>query len=304
MAKQKRGGKPSERKGKSGGPKKKTGPKDGAFRQFYSKSNPRAEKKNDRRREKLLLEELKKAKKYENVEGPMRLNRYISLAGVCSRREADVLIANGKVSVNGKTCKELGTKVTPGQDQVVYNKKPLEIQTFVYLLMNKQKNLITTTKDDQGRATVMHTVQKYTQVRVYPVGRLDRNTTGLLLFTNDGDLAKRLTHPSHKVKKLYHVRLDKPFTDEDLVQMRKGLTLEDGEIRPDKVDFVTDAPENEVGVELHSGRNRIVRRMFEHLGYKVIALDRVKFGPLTKKNLPRGTCRFLEGKEIGFLKMM
>jgi 23S rRNA pseudouridine2605 synthase len=283
----------------NGGPRKGSG-----FDKFYKKTNPRAEKKNDRRKERQLAEQQRLAKKFEGIEEPMRINRYISLAGVCSRREADELIKAGKISINGKKCTELGTKVVPGQDKVVYNKKELHVQTFVYLLMNKQKNLITTTKDDQGRDTVMKTVEKYTKVRIYPVGRLDRNTTGLLLFTNDGGLAKKLTHPSHKIRKLYHVRLDKPFEEEDLIQMRKGLELEDGPIKPDKVDYVTDGGPNEVGVQLHSGRNRIVRRMFEHLGYTVNALDRVKFGPLTKKNLPRGTCRFLDDKEVGFLKML
>lgn len=277
--------------------------KSGPFGKFVDPSKPRAEKKNDSRKEKMLREEQKKSKKYEDLDTEMRLNRFISLAGVCSRREADTLIAAGKIKVNGEVCKEMGYKVTPGKDKVEFNRRQLHILKFVYLLMNKPKNLITTTKDEKGRNTVMDLVEKYTKVRVYPVGRLDRNTTGLLLFTNDGDLAKRLTHPSHKFRKIYHARLDKEFTEEHLLQLRKGVELEDGPIKPDKIDYVTGGGPHEVGVELHSGRNRIVRRMFEHLGYEVVGLDRVKFGPMTKKNLPRGTCRFLAEKEVGFLKM-
>jgi 23S rRNA pseudouridine2605 synthase len=284
-------------------PAKSSSPGVGAFGKFIPRDNPRVEKKNDRRRERMLLDEQKKAKKFQEIEDEMRLNRFIALSGICSRREADTLITAGKIKVNGVVTTEMGHKVTPGKDKVEYNRRELKVLKFVYLLMNKPKNLITTTKDELGRSTVMELVEKYTKVRIYPVGRLDRNTTGLILFTNDGELAKRLTHPSHKVKKMYHVRLDKDFTEDHLLQLRKGIELEDGPIKPDKIDYVDGGGDNEVGVELHSGRNRIVRRMFEHLGYEVVSLDRVKFGPLSKKNLPRGTCRFLDEKEIGFLKM-
>lgn len=287
----------------SGKEKSAAAARSGPFGKFVEPAKPRAEKKNDSRKDKLLKEELKKSKKYQELDVEMRLNRYIALSGVCSRREADTLIAGGKIKVNGEVCKEMGRKVTPGQDKVEYNRRELQILKFVYLLMNKPKNLITTTSDDLGRSTVMDLVEKYTKVRIYPVGRLDRNTTGVILFTNDGDLAKRLTHPSHNFKKMYHVRLNLEFTEEHLFQLRKGIELEDGPIKPDKIDYVSGGGPNEVGVEIHSGRNRIVRRMFESLGYEVVGLDRVKFGPLNKKNLPRGTCRFLGEKEVGFLKM-
>lgn len=235
---------------------------------------------------------------------PMRLNRFIAMAGVCSRREADNLIAKGNIKINGKVVTELGTKVDPMKDKVFFGNKALLPQNFVYILLNKPKNYITTVKDDKGRATVMELVQNMTRERVYPVGRLDRNTTGLLLLTNDGELAKRLTHPSYNVGKLYQVRLDKEFAEEDLEQLQGGLTLEDGPIKVDKAGYVVGKPMNEVGVEIHSGRNRIVRRMFEHLGYQVIGLDRMTIGSLTKKKLPRGKARFLDQKEIGWLKMI
>jgi pseudouridine synthase len=286
-----------------GGKKSTAAARSGGFGKFVDESKPRVEKKNDRRKEKLLHEQQQKGKKFQELDIEMRLNRYIALSGVCSRREADTLIAGGKIKVNGKVCTEMGHKVTPGKDKVEFNRRELQILKFVYLLMNKPKNLITTTKDDLGRSTVMDLVEKYTKVRIYPVGRLDRNTTGLILFTNDGDLAKRLTHPSHKFKKMYHVRLDKDLTEEHFLQLRTGIELEDGPIKADKIEFVAGGGPNEVGVELHSGRNRIVRRMFESQGYEVVGLDRVKFGPLSKKNLPRGTCRFLDEKEVGFLKM-
>ena len=234
----------------------------------------------------------------------MRLNRFIAQAGVCSRREADVLIEAGRISVNGKVTQELGLKVLPGKDEVVYNGKVLNPQQFVYILLNKPKNMITTTRDPEGRRTVMDLVANASDTRIFPVGRLDRNTTGLLLLTNDGDLAKKLTHPSHKVRKLYKVRLNRPISEEELQQLLKGIELEDGRARVDKVDYVAGTHGDEVGVEIHIGRNRIVRRMFEALGYEVVALDRVGIAHLTKKRIPKGKWRFLTDKEVGFLKMI
>lgn len=274
------------------------------FEQFKKKSNPKAEKKNDVRKDK----EMKKKAEVQIVkemlgDGPVRLNRFIALAGVCSRREADELIKKGEIKVNGKVVTEMGLKVQPGKDKVIYARNELRIKRFTYILMNKPKDHISTVKDEKGRKTVMHLVKKYTKTRVYPVGRLDRNTTGLLLFTNDGELTKRLTHPSFNVPKIYNVRLDKEVDPEHIEALRKGIKLEDGPIKADRIDYVEPDLLNEIGIEIHSGRNRIVRRMFEHFGYSIVALDRVRFGPLTKKNLPRGTCRILDAKEIGFLKM-
>ena len=280
-------------------------PKKDNFEVFKKKSNPKAEKQNDVRKEKKMKAQAEKEVVRDMLgDSPIRLNRFIALAGVCSRREADELIKNGEIKVNGKVVKEMGLKVDPTKDKVIYAKGELQIKRFTYLLMNKPKDHISTVKDEKGRRTVMHLVRKYTKTRVYPVGRLDRNTTGLLLFTNDGDLTKRLTHPSFEVPKIYNVRLDKEVDAEHLEALRKGIKLDDGPIKADKIDYVEPDLLNEVGVEIHSGRNRIVRRMFEHFGYKVVALDRVRFGPLTKKNLPRGTCRILDAKEIGFLKML
>jgi 23S rRNA pseudouridine2605 synthase len=239
-----------------------------------------------------------------DLEGPIRLNRFIALSGVCSRREADELIAKGQVTVNGEVVTELGVKVTKGKDVVVCNGKELSINTFVYLLMNKPKNMISTTEDDMGRQTVMDLVHKYTSVRIYPVGRLDRNTTGLLLFTNDGALAKKLMHPSHEVQKIYHARLDKPVNEDHLAALRVGIELEDGFAQANEIEYVDGGGRFEVGLRIHIGRNRIVRRMFEHFGYEVESLDRVQFGPLTKIGLPRGKCRLLDPSEVGFLKMM
>jgi 23S rRNA pseudouridine2605 synthase len=234
----------------------------------------------------------------------MRLNRFIALSGVCSRREADNMITKGLVTVNGEVVKELGVKVQNGKDDVVVNGKKLSIRQFVYILMNKPKNVITSTDDEMGRKTVMEIVQHYTSVRVFPVGRLDRNTTGLLLFTNDGEMAKKLTHPSHGFEKLYHVKLDKPVSEDHLAQLRIGVELEDGLAQVDDIEYVTGAGRNEVGLKIHIGKNRIVRRMFEHLGYEVVMLDRTQLGPLHKQGLKRGTCRPLTEAEIGFLKMV
>ena len=234
----------------------------------------------------------------------VRLNKYIADAGICSRREADKLIESGKIIINGKVVTQLGTKVIQG-DVVVYNGKTLRSEKLKYVLLNKPKGFITTSDDPQNRRTVMNLVEKACSERIYSVGRLDRNTTGLLLFTNDGELTTRLTHPKHGVKKLYHVVLDKPLSKNDMLRIIEGIELEDGKISPDKINWVTDeVDKRHVGIELHSGKNRIVRRIFEKLGYEVVKLDRVIFAGLTKKDLPRGKWRFLEEKEVNILKMI
>ena len=225
-----------------------------------------------------------------------RLNRYISNSGVCSRREADTLIAKGEISVNGKVVKELGFKVKP-TDEVKYRGRVLRKEKPVYVLLNKPKDFITTTSDPKGRKTVMDLVKKATTERIYPVGRLDRNTTGLLLFTNDGEMAKQLSHPSYEVQKIYRVTLDKPFNEEDIEKLKAGLELEDGISKVDGASILS--PDGfSVGVELHIGKNRIVRRMFAHLGYEVIRLDRTVYAGLTKETLGRGQWRLLNEREI------
>lgn len=233
----------------------------------------------------------------------IRLNKYLANAGVCSRREADVLIKSGVVRVNGKIVTELGTKVMP-TDKIQYDGETLNLEKPQYFLLNKPKNHITTMDDPRGRKTVMQIMSKACKERVYPVGRLDRNTTGLLLFTNDGDLAKKLTHPRYKAKKIYHVFTDQPVDPAHLIKLEEGVQLEDGIAQADKAEFVKNSDSRrEVGVEMHSGKYRVVRRMFEALGYKVNKLDRVFFAGLTKQNLPRGHYRPLTEAEIKFLKM-
>lgn len=233
----------------------------------------------------------------------IRLNKYIANAGVCSRREADVFIAAGNVTVNGKPITEMGYKVKK-TDDVRFDGRKLNPEKKEYVLLNKPKNFITTTRDEKGRRTVMELISSASNNRLYPVGRLDRNTTGLLLFTNDGDLAKKLTHPKHGVRKIYHVFLDKNVTIADIRKIREGLELEDGKIEVDEVDYVSGASKKEIGIEIHSGKNRIVRRIFEHLGYEVSKLDRVVFAGLTKKDLPRGHWRFLTEQEVINLGMI
>ncbi|MFW5774326.1 MAG: pseudouridine synthase [Tangfeifania sp.] len=234
--------------------------------------------------------------------GEMRLNRFVANAGVCSRREADKYIAAGLVTVNGKPVTELGTKVKMSDD-VRFDGRKLDAEKKVYILVNKPKDFVTTTADPHAERTVMDLVENACSERVYPVGRLDKSTTGVLLLTNDGEMADRLTHPSHNVKKIYQVTLDKPVSKNDLMQIAKGVELEDGFISADAISFIDPADKTEIGLEIHSGKNRIVRRIFEHLGYKVKKLDRVFFAGLTKKNLPRGRWRMLSPKEVHFLKM-
>ena len=235
-------------------------------------------------------------------EEEIRLNKYLSNAGVCSRREADVLIQTGVVTVNGEIITELGHKIKPG-DVVQYDGETINAETKRYVLLNKPKGFITTMDDPMGRKTVMSLVKKACRERIYPVGRLDKDTTGLLLFTNDGDMAKKLTHPRHRASKIYHVELNKPVRAEDLNKLMSGVDLEDGKTVCDLAEFVKDGSNREVGIELHSGKNRIVRRLFEALGYEVVKLDRVQFAGLTKKDLPRGMYRHLTEKEVAFLKM-
>ncbi len=227
----------------------------------------------------------------------IRLNKYVANAGVCSRREADTYIAAGNVTVNGETVTEMGFKVKRG-DTVRFDGRILNPEKKEYILLNKPKNFITTTSDEKGRRTVMELISNASKSRLVPVGRLDRNTTGLLLFTNDGDLAKKLTHPKYRVRKIYHVVLDKNLKAADMKKIREGLELEDGPVAVDEISYIENSPKKEVGIEIHSGRNRIVRRIFEHLGYDVNKLDRVVFAGLTKKDLPRGHWRPLTQQEI------
>lgn len=242
--------------------------------------------------------------KEENIDPnePIRLNKFLANAGVCSRREADEFIQSGVVSVNGNVVTELGTKVLR-TDEVKFHDQPVTLEKKVYVLLNKPKDYVTTSDDPQQRKTVMDLVKNACPERIYPVGRLDRNTTGVLLLTNDGDLASKLTHPKFLKKKVYHVHLDKNVTAHDLQQIRDGITLEDGEIKADAVDYADDRDKSQVGIEIHSGKNRIVRRIFESLGYRVVKLDRVQFAGLTKKNLRRGDWRFLTEKEVDMLRM-
>ena len=223
-------------------------------------------------------------------------------AGVCSRREADEYIEAGVVTVNGQVVTELGTKVKRS-DEVKFHDQPINIEKKVYVLLNKPKDYVTTSDDPQNRKTVMDLVRNACRERIYPVGRLDRNTTGVLLLTNDGDMASRLTHPQFLKKKIYHVYTDKNVTAADMRQIAEGITLEDGEIHADAIEYASDTDKKQVGIEIHSGRNRIVRRIFESLGYRVMKLDRVYFAGLTKKNVRRGDWRFLTEKEVEMLRM-
>lgn len=247
-----------------------------------------------------------KQKEPKDQEEPkdMRLNKYLAHSGIASRRKADELIKAGKVTVNGEVVLEMGHRVQP-EDVVTFEGKVIEpIKTYIYLLMNKPYNVISTVSDEKGRRTVIDITKEHTRERIYPVGRLDRNTTGLLILTNDGDFAQRLAHPKHEVTKVYRATLDKPVTDEHLDAIRKTLILEDGPAPVDKVSRVDGAGQNVVGIEIHIGRNRIVRRIFEHLGYEVKRLDRGRYGMLTKKGLKVGMCRKLTEAEVNILKYM
>ncbi len=233
---------------------------------------------------------------------PLRLNKFLANAGVCSRREADEFITAGVVKVNGEVVTELGTKVLR-TDEVLFHDQPVRMEKKVYVLLNKPKDYVTTSDDPQQRKTVMDLVKGACEERIYPVGRLDRNTTGVLLLTNDGDLASKLTHPKFLKKKIYHVYLDKAVTAHDMQQIAEGITLDDGDIKADAIDYASDTDKKQVGIEIHSGKNRIVRRIFESLGYKVVKLDRVQFAGLTKKNVRRGDWRYLTEEEVDRLRM-
>lgn len=233
---------------------------------------------------------------------PVRLNKFLANAGICSRREADEFIQAGVVTVNGNVVTELGTKVLR-TDDVKFHDQPVKMEKKVYVLLNKPKDTVTTSDDPQQRKTVMDLVKNACPERIYPVGRLDRNTTGVLLLTNDGDLASKLTHPKFLKKKIYHVFLDKNVTAHDMQQIASGITLEDGEVHADAIEYASPTDKSQVGIEIHSGKNRIVRRIFESLGYRVVKLDRVQFAGLTKKNLRRGDWRFLTEKEVDMLRM-
>lgn len=270
---------------------------DKSFQESYAREDRRSARR-----------ERNKTKKYERSvisskpEEEIRLNRFIANAGVCSRRKADELIAAGEILLNGQVVTELGTKVKPQEDEVKYKGEVLKLEPIVYLLLNKPKDFITTTDDPQERKTVMDLVKKASRERIYPVGRLDRNTTGLLILTNDGLLADRLAHPRNNISKIYQVELNKPFSQGDFNKMKFGLELEDGFVKPDDISYIAGSDKNIVGIQIHSGKNRIVRRMFEHLGYEIEKLDRTVYGTLTKKNLPRGKWRHLTEEELRKLK--
>ena len=238
----------------------------------------------------------------EPQEESVRLNKYIADSGLCSRREADELIASGQIKVNGKKVSEMGIRIQPG-DTVTYRGEVLKNEKTVYILLNKPKDVVTTVKDEHAKRSVIDLVKNACKERVYPVGRLDRNTTGVLLLTNDGELTKRLTHPRYEKKKVYHVVLDKPVVRSHLERIVEGIELDDEMVRADGASYVDPADKTQVGVEIHTGQNRVVRRIFESLGYRVKKLDRVYFAGLTKKNLPRGKWRFLTEKEVSMLKM-
>ena len=249
-----------------------------------------------------MKKQIEYKERHYDPDEPIRLNKYLANAGVCSRREADDFIQAGVVKVNGEIITELGTKVKRN-DVVLFHDQQINIEKKVYVLLNKPKDYVTTSDDPQNRKTVMDLVKGACRERIYPVGRLDRNTTGVLLLTNDGELATKLTHPQYLKKKIYHVHLDKNVTAADIKQIADGIMLEDGEIHADAIEYASETDRKQVGIEIHSGRNRIVRRIFEHLGYKVIRLDRVYFAGLTKKNVRRGDWRFLTEQEVNMLWM-
>jgi 23S rRNA pseudouridine2605 synthase len=269
----------------------------------YNRNNQRNNSRNDSYNSKYSIQkQLKYREEHFDPNELIRLNKYLANAGVCSRREADDFIQAGLVKVNDVIIKELGTKVKRA-DTVMFHDQPVKLEHKIYLLLNKPKNCVTTADDPKERLTVMDLVKSACQERIFPVGRLDRNTTGVLLLTNDGDLSSKLTHPKFLKKKIYHVWLDKDVSIADMQKLADGIDLEDGEIHADAISYVTEDAKDQVGIEIHSGRNRIVRRMFERLGYHVIKLDRVYFAGLTKKNLKRGSWRFLTEKEVSMLRM-
>ena len=263
-------------------------------RQFSGDYNPNAKYS--------MKKQIEYKETHVDPDEPIRLNKYLANAGVCSRREADDFISAGVVSVNGQVVTELGTKVKRS-DTVLFHDQLVSLEKKVYVLLNKPKDYVTTSDDPQNRKTVMDLVKGACRERIYPVGRLDRNTTGVLLLTNDGELASKLTHPQYLKKKIYHVFLDKNVTAADMRLIADGVTLEDGEIHADAIEYASETDKKQVGIEIHSGRNRVVRRIFESLGYRVLKLDRVYFAGLTKKNVRRGDWRFLTEQEVNMLHM-
>ena len=272
-------------------------------RKEFGAAKPASQRRFEKDRPKPAVKRVRAKKEESAPEGSMRLNRFIANAGVCSRREADTYIETGLVTINGKLVTQLGTRVMPG-DEVRFDGRRLSAERKVYLLLNKPKDFVTTTDDPHAERTVMELIKDACEERIYPVGRLDKQTTGLLLFTNDGELSKKLTHPSHQKKKIYQVSLDKPVIKAHIEAIAEGIELEDGFIAADAVSYIDREAKTEIGIEIHSGKNRIVRRIFEHFGYRVKKLDRVFFAGLTKKNLPRGKWRILSEKEVKFLKML
>ena len=277
-------------------------PKDGSKRPFKKSTDSTVRSSERFSKSERPIQKPKKLATPNESDG-IRLNKYIANAGICSRREADVYIAAGNASVNGKVITEMGFKVMP-TDVVKFDNVSITPEKKQYVLLNKPKNFITTMEDDRGRRTVMDLIVSATKERVYPVGRLDRNTTGLLLFTNDGELAKKLTHPKHNIEKIYHASLDKKLTMNDLQKIEAGFILDEKRVIVDEISYIQNQPKSEVGVKIHSGRNRIVRRIFEHFDYNVTKLDRVIFAGLTKKDLPRGHWRHLTEMELNNLRML
>lgn len=270
-------------------------------RSFNASSSPSSKKVIKPLQKKTPFKQIK-YKENADPSAPIRLNKYLANAGVCSRREADDFIQAGAVKVNGDVITELGTKITRA-DTVLFKDKPIELESKVYVLLNKPKGFVTTTDDPENRKTVMDLVKSACSERIYPVGRLDRGTTGVLLLTNDGDLASKLTHPRYEKRKIYQVWVDKPVTAEHMQEIADGIELEDGEIHVDAISYVTEEDLTQIGIEIHSGKNRIVRRIFEKFDYRVLKLDRVYFAGLTKKNLSRGRWRYLTEKEVNMLRM-
>ena len=289
----KRGANTTDRKDKrSSAPRKNAGQRSNKQRKGEAKPHT----------PKVPVEPVRYASPLVEAGDPIRLNKFLSNSGLCSRRMADQYIAAGRVKVNGAVISELGSQVLP-TDQVMVDDKPVSLEAKVYVLLNKPKNCVTTLTDPEGRRTVMDLVHNACTERIYPIGRLDRNTTGILLLTNDGDLAVRLMHPAFRKKKIYEVALDKEVTVEHMQMIAHGFELEDGEIHADAISYITGQTHDKVGIEIHSGRNRIVRRIFEHLGYRVVHLDRVYYAGLTKKDLPRGRWRYLTPEEVRYLRM-
>jgi len=273
--------------------------------QSHEKSSKRRSprKENSHKGKNVFKKGIEKKQEIPKKVDSIRLNKFISNSGVCSRREADLYIENGSVTVNGQLVTQMGYKVQK-TDTVCFDNVSIFPEKKKYLLLNKPKNYITTTEDERGRRTVMELISSGANQRIYPVGRLDRMTTGLLLFTNDGELAKKLTHPKHRVKKLYHVSLDRKLDGKDLIKLRGDIIIEAKKVFIDAISFIDGKSRTEVGIEIHSGRNRIIRKIFDHVGYKVVKLDRVLFAGLTKKNLPRGRWRELTDQEVVNLKMI